>query len=88
MNPKNFWTKYTFALNQTRVFKVGFEEVYVRHIQNGWLIKNKKSDLPFDEMEIEDVDIFTEDKDTLHFHSGKSHDLYVVPAFRLLYFYI
>ncbi|MFY9151514.1 MAG: DUF432 domain-containing protein [Prolixibacteraceae bacterium] len=80
MNPKNFWTKYTFAVNQTRLFKIGYSEVFIRHIQNGWLIKSKKTDSEFAELEVEEVAGIDDDSDVLHFHTGKSHDLIVIPA--------
>lgn len=80
MNPKNFWTKYTFTVNQTRLFKVGYAEVLIKHIQNGWLIKSKITEFAFEELEVEDVADFKDDMDVVHFHTGKSHDLFVVPA--------
>lgn len=80
MNPKNFWTKYTFAVNQTRHFKIGFTEVFIKHITNGWLIKSKRTDAEHPELEVDDISDFEDDQDVVHFHTGKSHDLIVVPA--------
>ena len=40
MNPQSFWKKYQFTVNQTLHYKAGYAEVYVKHIQNGWLVKS------------------------------------------------
>lgn len=80
MNPKSFWKKYEFALNQTRLFKTGFAQVWVKHIPNGWLIKSQMNNHPINGLEVEDVDDLEDSADVLHYHSGKSHELIVVPA--------
>jgi len=81
MNPQNFWNKYEFSPGQTRLFKSGYVEVYVKHIPNGWLIRSLTVDQPFNELSAEIVDDFAGDTEVLHFQSGKSHTLHVVPAF-------
>ena len=80
MNPQNFWKKYEFAVNQTFLFKAGFVEVIVKHISNGWLIKSRVPDQPNTELQVEEVDDFDDDSEVFHFQTGKSHDLYAVPA--------
>ena len=81
MNPQNFWNKYEFSVGQTKLFKAGLAEVFVKHILNGWLIKSHTTDLPFEELEVEEVDSLEDDSDVFHFQTGKSHFLHVVPAF-------
>lgn len=80
MNPQNFWNKYQFAVNQTLLFKAGYEEVFVKHISNGWLIKSRIPEQPNEDLQVEEVDGFDVDSDVFHFQTGKSHDLFVVPA--------
>ncbi len=80
MNPQNFWKKYEFAVNQTFLFKVGFVEVFVKHISNGWLIKSRVPDHPSVELQVEEPEGFDDDSEVFHFQSGNSHDLFVVPA--------
>ena len=80
MNPQNFWKKYEFAVNQTLLFKVGFAEVFVKHIANGWLIKSRVPDQPNAELQVEDAEGFEDDPEVFHFQSGNSHNLFVVPA--------
>jgi hypothetical protein len=81
MNPQNFWKKYEFTANQTLQFKSGFAEVLVKHIPNGWLIKSYVPDQSNDELQVEEVEGFDDDSEVLHFQTGKSHQLFVVPAF-------
>jgi len=80
MNPKSFWIKYGFTDNQTRIFKAGYAEVYVKHIQNGWLMKSRATEQVFEDLLVEEVDDLVDDSDVLHFYTGKSAELIVVPA--------
>jgi hypothetical protein len=81
MNPQSFWKKYEFAVNQTLRFKAGFAEVLVKHISNGWLIKSRVHDQPNADLQVEEVEGLEDDSEVFHFQTGKSHELYVVPAF-------
>ena len=81
MSPQSFWKKYEFAVNQTLLFKAGYEEVLVKHIANGWLIKSHVSDQPAGNLEAEEVEGFENDAEVYHFQTGKSNELIVVPAF-------
>lgn len=80
MSPQNFWNKYEFTIGQTFLFKAGFTEVFVKHITNGWLIKNHEVNQPYAELEMEEVEGIEDDSDVFHFQTGKSHVLHVVPA--------
>lgn len=80
MNPKSFWKKYDFADNQTLIFKAGYAEVYIKHIQNGWLVKSQLNDQAADELIVDEVADLADDSDVLHFFTGKSHELLVMPA--------
>ncbi len=80
MNPQSFWKKYKFELNQTMLFKAGYAEIFIKHITNGWLIKSKITDHLFDELLVEEVSDLEDGTDVIHFQTGKSHDLLVVPA--------
>lgn len=80
MNPQNFWKKYQFADNQTWLFKAGYTEVFIKHIQNGWLIKSQLTDQASEDLLAEEVADLVDDPDVLHFYTGKSHELIVVPA--------
>lgn len=80
MNPQNFWNKYEFSVGQTLLFKAGNAEIFIKHIQNGWLIKSRVTAQPFFDLLAEAVTDFEEDSDVLHFKTGKSHILHVVPA--------
>jgi hypothetical protein len=80
MNPQNFWKKYEFTVNQTFIFRVGYVEVYVKCISNGWLIKSRIPDQSATELGVEEVDGFEDDSEVFHFQTGKSHNLYIVPA--------
>jgi hypothetical protein len=81
MNPQNFWKKYEFTVNQTLQFKAGFVEVLVKHIPNGWLIKSHINDQPSLGLQVTEIDSLEEDADVFHFQTGKSNQLFVVPAF-------
>lgn len=80
MNSQNFWKKYEFAVNQTLHFKAGFADVEVKHITNGWLIKSRVPDQPYNDLHVDETDGFEDDLDLFHFQTGKSHELFVVPA--------
>ena len=80
MNPQSFWKSLHFTVNQTCIFKAGFAEVCIKHIQNGWLVKSRTTDLSTDELTVEEMDDLSDDSDVLHFHTGSSHELIVVPA--------
>lgn len=80
MNPQNFWKKYEFTINQTFLFKAGFVEVMVKHISNGWLIKSRVRDQPNADLLVEEVESFDNDSEVFHFQTGKSGNLFVVPA--------
>ena len=80
MNPQNFWNKYEFADGQILLFKAGYAELFVKHISNGWLIKNRVVDQPCHELQVEEVKEIEDDSDLFHFQTGKSHLLHVVPA--------
>lgn len=80
MNPQSFWKKYAFKINQTLLFKAGCAEVFVKHIQNGWLVKSCLSEQISTELLVEEVDDLADDQDVLHFHTGNSTELLLVPA--------
>ncbi|HZL12431.1 MAG TPA: DUF432 domain-containing protein [Prolixibacteraceae bacterium] len=80
MNPQSFWKKHEFAVNQTRIFKAGYAEVCVKHIENGWLVKSRVTDQASAVLLVEETNDLADDSDVLHFHTGKSHELLVVPA--------
>lgn len=80
MNPQSFWKKYQFADNQTRLYKAGYVEVFVKRIHNGWLIKSRTTNQAFGDLLVEDVADLVDDPEVLHFHTGKSSELILVPA--------
>lgn len=80
MDPQTFWNKYEFSVGQTLLFKAGNAEIYVKHIQNGWLIKSRIPVQPFADLTVEEVAEFEDDADVLHYKTGKSHVLHIVPA--------
>jgi hypothetical protein len=80
MNLHNFWNKYEFSVNQTLLFKAGFLEVFVKHINNGWQIRSRNVNVPYPELQFEEVDGFDDESDIFSFQTGKSHELYVMPA--------
>ena len=80
MNVKSFWKKYQFAVNQTRLFKAGYSEIVVKRIQNGWLVKRKTSDVASEDLLVETIDDLADDQDVLHFYTGDSTELLLVPA--------
>lgn len=80
MNSEKLWKKYEFRLNQTLLFNIGFVQVWVKHIQNGWLVKNQNVTESFDQFSVEEVDDILDNQDLLHCHTGKSNVLYVLPA--------
>ena len=80
MNPQTFWNKYEFSVGQTLLFKAGNVEILVKHILNGWLIKSRIAEQPYTELQMEEVEGIEDDTDVLHFKTGKSHVLQVVPA--------
>lgn len=80
MNPKDFWRKYNFTINQTLIFKAGFVEVFIKHIQNGWLVKSRITEVAARNLSVEAVDDLADDQDVLHFYTGNSNELILVPA--------
>lgn len=80
VNPQNFWNKYEFSVGQTLLFKAGNAETVVKHIQNGWLIKTRVPAQPYSDLLVEEVPDMEDAADVLHFKTGKSHILHVVPA--------
>lgn len=81
MNPQDFWNKYEFSVGQTMLFRAGYAEIFVKHIANGWLVKNVEVNEPAEELSVAEVEAFADDQDVFHFQTGKSHQLHVVPAF-------
>ncbi len=81
MNPQDFWNKYEFSVGQALQFRAGYAEILVKHIANGWLIKNRVLAEPAEELLVTPIDTFDDDQDVFHFQTGKSHLLHVVPAF-------
>jgi hypothetical protein len=80
MNVQSFWKKYQFAVNQTRLFKAGYSEIYIKHIQNGWLVKSEVVGCPSDDLLVEEVAELVDDPNVLQFYTGNSDELIVVPA--------
>ncbi len=80
MNPQAFWNKYEFSVGQTMLFKIGNAEVFVKHIQNGWLLKNRFPAQTYAEPQMVEVEGMEDDSEVFHFQTGKSHILHVVPA--------
>jgi len=80
MNPQSFWKKYQFAVNQTRLFKAGYSEIVVKRIQNGWLVKRNTLDVASEDLLVETIDDLADDQDVLHFYTGNSNELLLVPA--------
>lgn len=80
MDSHTFWNKYEFLAGQTLLFKAGYAEVLVKHIHHGWLIKSRVPDKPYSELQMEEVDDMEDDSEVLHFKTGRSNLLYVVPA--------
>lgn len=81
MSPQNFWKKYEFKAGQTYLFRAGFAQVTVKRTANGWLMKNKMNDQAFDSLEAGEMEEIENDPEALHFQTGKSHQLILVPAF-------
>jgi hypothetical protein len=80
MNPQSYWKEYEFVVNQTLQFKAGFAEVLVKHIRNGWLIKSRIHDQPNVGLQVQEVDGIEDDSQVVHFQTGESDQLIVVPA--------
>ena len=80
MNPQSFWKKYPIKVNQTLGFKAGYAEVFIKHVSNGWLVKTTSLAQAVDEMEAIKVDDLLDDQEVLHFYSGNTSDLILVPA--------
>jgi hypothetical protein len=80
MMVQGFWKTYQFAVNQTRLFRAGYSEIVVKHIQNGWLVKSEVVGLPSDGLLVEEVDGLVDDTDVLQFYTGNSDRLVVMPA--------
>lgn len=80
VNPQSFWNKYEFLVDQILLFKAGNAEVFVKHIDNGWLIRSRIPTQPNSNLEVEEVSEFEDDADVFHYKTGKSHILHVVPA--------
>lgn len=81
MKAQDFWNKYDFTVGQTKLFRAGYAEVLVKHIANGWLIKNVVLTEPAEELSVTEVQDFADDQEIFHFQTGQSHQLHVVPAF-------
>jgi len=80
MSVQSFWKKYQFAVNQTRLFKAGYSEIYIKHIQNGWLVKSEVVGCASDDLLVVEVDELVDDPNVLQFYTGNSDELLVVPA--------
>lgn len=80
MNPQSFWKKYPIKVNQTLGFKAGYAEVFIKHVSNGWLVKTTSLAQAVDEMETIKVDDLLDDQEVLHFYSGNTSELILVPA--------
>jgi hypothetical protein len=80
MKPQSFWKKYPVKDNQTLGFKAGYAEVLIKHVSNGWLVKTGSLADPVNEMAAGEVDDLADDLNVLHFYSGSSGNLIVVPA--------
>ena len=80
MNPQSFWKKYQIKVNQTLGFKAGYAEVFIKHVSNGWLVKTTSLAQAVDEMEAIKVDDLLDDQEVLHFYSGNTSELILVPA--------
>jgi len=80
MTPQSFWKKYPTKVNQSLGFKAGYAEVFVKRVSNGWLVKTASLAQPVDKMEAKTVDDLLDDQEVLHFYSGNSGNLIVVPA--------
>lgn len=80
MNPQSFWKKYPVKNNRTLGFKAGFADVLIKHESNGWLVKASSLAQPVSEMLAGEADDLRDDQDMLHFYSGNSDNLIVVPA--------
>lgn len=81
MSPHNFWKKYEFKAGQTFLFKAGYAEVIVKRTPNGWLMKSHLKEEPHTHLEALENNELENDANTLHFQTGKSNHLIVVPAF-------
>lgn len=79
-SPQNFWKKYPIKVNQALGFKAGFAEVFVKHVSNGWLVKTASLAQAVDEMEANAIEDLLDDQEVLHFYSGNSGELILVPA--------
>lgn len=80
MNPQNFWKEYEFTVNQTLQFNAGCVEVLVKHISNGWLIKSRACDQSNAGLLVGEVEGIEDDSQVLHFKTGQSNQLFVIPA--------
>ena len=80
MDQQKFWGKYIFKVNQTRLFKAGYAEVSVKRIPNGWLMKRKTSEVASDDLLVETMDDLADEQDVLHYYTGESNELLLVPA--------
>lgn len=80
MNLQRFWKKYAFAVDQTLVFKAGYVEVFVKRIPNGWLVKKITSEVAAENLVAEAATDLVDDQDVLHFYTGDSNELLLVPA--------
>jgi len=80
MNVQSFWNNYQFAVNQTRLFKAGYSEISIKHIQNGWLVKSEVVGNTSDDLLVEEVYELVDDPNVLQFYTGNSDELIVMPA--------
>jgi hypothetical protein len=79
-NMRSFWKKYQFEVNQTRLFKAGYSEIAVKHIQNGWLVKSEVVDQASGDLLVEEVDELVDGPNVLQFYTDNSNELIAVPA--------
>lgn len=80
MQSQSFWKKYAVKDNQTLGFKTGFADVIIKRESNGWLVKASSLAESVNEMQVCETDDLRDDQDVLHFYSGSSGNLIVVPA--------
>lgn len=80
MNTQEFWKKHVFNVNQTKLFKAGFVEIYVKHIKDGWLIKSTTTQIESELVIIDEISDFVDDDDVIHFYNKNSNELVLVPA--------
>lgn len=80
MQLQSFWKKYALKANQTLEFKAGYANLIIKHESKGWLLKTSSLAEPVDELVAGEIGDLHDDQDVLHFYSGNSGNLIVVPA--------